>query len=131
VIGWDRARERRSGAPAKRRIRLAPSTLTPLVVSAASTHMERRQSSVAQVHLPRAGASSSSFYKLDTRSKLGTRLALKPVTQPVPARGRRVMLGASIAAGEGLGSDTALLALLAAIVFFVLRFTPRRRRSTT
>jgi hypothetical protein len=101
------------------------------VVSAASTHMERRQSSVAQVHLPRARASSSSFYKLDARYELGTRLALETLTQPVPARARRAMLGAAIGAGEGLGSDTALLALLAAIVFFALRFTPRRVRSTT
>jgi hypothetical protein len=131
VVGWDRARERRSGAPARRRIRVAASTLTPLVVSAASTHIERRQSSVARVHLPRARASSSSVYKLDTRYKLGTRLALGPVAQPVPARGRHAKLGAAIAAGEGLGSDKALLALLAAIVFFVLRFTPRRVRSTT
>jgi hypothetical protein len=153
VVGPGQAPQGRSGAATKRPLLRVPSTVTTVVVSSVATDQQRNESSIT--HIPSSGiyasspspASPPSVYKLATQParELGTRPA-PALPQPVHVLGTqpagaiagepehalrtRAMLGAAITAGEGVVSDTPILVLLAAIVFFVLRLSPRRVRSS-
>jgi hypothetical protein len=115
-------RVHRSGAPAGRPIRLVSATVTTRAVVRAGSHNVRSEGSIALILPPGPRAGSPSSYRVADRpvSHLGN--------QATPRGGTPTVLRASTAAGEGVATDTSILALLAAIVFFALRLSPRRVR---
>jgi hypothetical protein len=102
-----------------------------LVFVGAGTRKERGGSSIARVAPSSTSPSSPFLSKLANRAPLGLDTQTVPAlgARPLRALGTRAMLGAAIAAGEDVLSDTPILALLASLVFFVLRFSPRRAGS--